>query len=417
MKHSNFAIVIGLDCMTGLQTARILSARGVPVIGIASKPKHFSCYTKVCKKILYANTSSEEFIVKLEKLGPGLVGKAVLYPCTDMSVLILSRNRHRLINWYHTVLSDQDVVETLMDKISFYKFAKQANLPIPLTYLLYKKSDVIEAADQLTYPCILKPPIKSVEWEKNTNAKVFKVFSKQELIDQYDKCSSWSEVLIAQRWVSGDDSHLYSCNCYFNSDSEPVVTFIARKIRQWPPETGTSCLGQECRNDFVLKESIRLFKNVNYRGLGYVEFKKDETTGEHFIIEPNIGRPTGRSAIAEAGGVELLYTKYCDTIGHPLPSNRTQKYRNVKWIYLRRDLQSAFYYWRRGELSLLNWLKSIKGRKGYALLSWSDPLPFFVDLFNKLSYHFRRDSVNHPGIESSNEVTETILPQTSTVNF
>ena len=29
------AIVIGLDSITGLQTARILSQRGVPVIGIA----------------------------------------------------------------------------------------------------------------------------------------------------------------------------------------------------------------------------------------------------------------------------------------------------------------------------------------------------------------------------------------------
>ena len=40
--------------------------------------------------------------------------------------------------------------------------------------------------------------------------------------------------------------------------------------------------------------------------LGYVEAKRDVRTGRHYLIEPNIGRPTGRSAIAEAGGVELL---------------------------------------------------------------------------------------------------------------
>ena len=394
MPHSNYAIVIGLDCMTGLQTARILSARGVPVIGIANDAQHFGCRTKVCKKILFADTGSEDLIMRLENLGRRLSAKAVLYPCTDQSVLLISRSRQKLASWYHIVLPEPDVVEMLMNKISFYRFAEQAGLPIPNTFFLHKKLDVMDASEHLTYPCILKPPIKTPEWERNTTAKVYKISSRRELLDIYDKCSNWSNVLMAQEWIPGPDSNLYSCNCYFNSASEPIVTFIARKIRQWPPETGTSCLGQECRNDIVLRDSIRLFKEVNYRGLGYVEIKRDERTGDHFIIEPNIGRPTGRSAIAEAGGVELLYAKYCDVTGRPLPKNLTQKYRNVKWVYLRRDLQSAFYYWRRGDLSVRAWWKSHRGRKGYALLSWSDPLPFFADLKNKIKgYRFRTPAV------------------------
>lgn len=418
MKHSNYAIIVGLDCMTGLQSARILSSRGVPVIGIASKPRHFSCYTRVCKDILFADTKSEEFISTLEKLGPRLNKKAVLYPCTDLSVLYLSRNRNCLKKWYHIVLPEPEIVEMMMDKISFFKHALKSGLPIPKTYLLYKKSDVIDAADRLSYPCILKPPIKTPEWEKNTSAKVFKLFNKQELLDQYDKCYNWSDVLIAQDWVAGDDSSLYSCNCYFNSKSKPLVTFIARKIRQWPPETGTSCLGQEVRNDVVLKDSVRLFKDVNYRGLGYVEIKRDEESGEHFIIEPNIGRPTGRSAIAEAGGVELLYTKYCDVTGFPLPANRAQKYRNVKWIYLRRDLQSAFYYWRKGKLSIWGWLQSIWGRKGYALFSLSDPMPFFIDLFNKLKgIRSGSGERKRPETELQRKVNEAIVPQVSTATY
>ncbi|HKZ01966.1 MAG TPA: hypothetical protein VJ180_06995, partial [Pyrinomonadaceae bacterium] len=64
-----------------------------------------------------------------------------------------------------------------------------------------------------------------------------------------------------------------------------------------------------------------MFQSVNYRGLGYVEMKRDVNTGKHFIIEPNIGRPTGRSAIAEAGGVAMLYAAYCDTVQRTLPVN------------------------------------------------------------------------------------------------
>ena len=75
-----------------------------------------------------------------------------------------------------------------------------------------------------------------------------------------------------------------------------------------------SCGRSQSRDDVVLRETVRLFKSVNYRGLGYVELKRDERSGEYYIMEPNIGRPTGRSAIAEAGGVELLYTMYCDAL-------------------------------------------------------------------------------------------------------
>lgn len=379
-----YAIVIGLDCFTGLQTARILANRGVPVISIASDLGHYCCKTKVCDAILEAETGSEEVIHELVKLGPKLKKKAVLYPCTDLSVLIISRNRERLQDWFQVVLPDADVIELLMDKINFYTYAQKMGMPVPRTFFLKNKEDALRVVGELNYPCILKPPLKTPKWEENTKAKVLKASDRDNFLMLYEVCSGWAEVLMAQEWVEGGDSSLYSCNCYFNAKSEPLVTFIARKLRQWPPEMGTSCLGEEVRNDVVLEESLRLFRSVGYYGLGYVEMKRDDKTGKHYIIEPNVGRPTGRSAIAEAGGVELLYAMYCDTVDLPLPDNLEQKYTGVKWIYLRRDLQSAVFYWRRGDLSLIDWWKSLRGRKAYALFSWSDPAPFLGDIFHLL---------------------------------
>lgn len=378
------AVVVGLDCITGLQTARILAGHGVPVIGIATDPKHFCCRTKVCQEILIANTSSMSVIRALAELGPQLSDKAVLFPCTDMSVLLISRNREQLQPWFHVILPDAQVVEMLMDKVSFYCYAQEAGLPIPSTFLLHNRQEAEEAAAQLTFPCILKPPIKSPLWEERAEAKVYKAANAQAFLALYDVCSSWAEVLMAQEWIEGTDADLYSCNCYFSAQSDPLVTFIARKIRQWPPETGTSCLGEEVRNDVVLEETLKLFRSVNYAGLGYVEMKKNRRNGKHYIIEPNIGRPTGRSAIAEAGGVELLYTMYCDATGRPLPSRREQKYGGAKWIYWRRDFQSALYYWRRGQLTLREWWRTWRGRKFSAVFSWSDPGPFLGDIWKTI---------------------------------
>ena len=49
-------------------------------------------------------------------------------------------------------------------------------------------------------------------------------------------------------------------------------------------------------------------------------------------------------------------------------------------MHLRRDLQSAMYYMRRGELSVVDWVRTLRGPKAYALFSWSDPGPFVSDL-------------------------------------
>jgi predicted ATP-grasp superfamily ATP-dependent carboligase len=373
-----YAIIVGLESIQGLQSARILARRNVPVIGIASNGRHHCSRTRACKEIFFADTGTEEFIQTLETLGPKLTQKAVLFPCYDESVLLVSRFRQRLEQWYHVVLPSPEIAEMLMDKISFYTFAQAEGLPIPRSFFLYCRSDAEHAAGQLMYPCIMKPASRPATWTRHTKLKALKASNAAELLAIYDHYSRWVNSLIAQEWIEGNDANLYTCNCYFGAAGEPLVTFVSRKLRQWPPGTGQACLSVEDRDDTVALETARLYRSVPYRGLGYLEMKRDERTGRYFIIEANVGRPTGRSAMAESGGVELLYTMYCDALGWPLPANRAQKYTGVKWIYLLRDIQSALYYRRHGLLTFREWWASVQGRKTDALLSWRDPGPFLI---------------------------------------
>ena len=412
-----------MDCMTGVQTARILARHDIPVIGMAKNPDHPCCSTRVLERIIACDIAGPELIETLRNLGPGLGQKAVLYPCTDLSVLLISRHREELQDWFHVVLPEPEVVELLIDKVQFLTWAQAQNLPIPPTFFLRSRQDAEKAARELNFPCVLKPAVKAPNWQSLAGVKVFKLSSASELLACYDRCAGWSDLFMVQEWIPGSDSSLYSCNCYFNADAQPLVTFVARKLRQWPPQTGTSCLGEEVRNDTVLEQTIELFRRANFRGLGYLEFKRDERSGKHFIIEPNIGRPTGRSAIAEAGGVELLYAMYCDTLGRPLPHNLTQKYRGTKWIYVRRDLQSAFHYWRRGELSFSQWLRSVRGPKEYALFAWNDPAPFWLDwkhAFSCLIHRRRQDhtqAVRETGAKFACSQDSESRPAPKTVDF
>jgi D-aspartate ligase len=373
-------VVVGLDSTTGLQAARIFAWRGIPVVGVAEDPAHFCCRTRVCQRIVRADHGGDALIEALVELGSSLGQKAVLVPCNDDSVLAIARRRGELEQAYHVALPETDVVELLSDKAKFATYAKEQGLPIPETMLLTSREDGETAADSLRFPIVVKPAVKTATWKLRAREKAFKVETGSQLLALYDELGDAADVLVAQEWISGSEGDHFTCNAYFDREARPLVTFVTRKIRQWPPQTGEGCLAVEWRNDAVRDETVRLFSGVGFWGLAYLELKRDAETGEHLIVEPNIGRPTGRSATAEAGGVELLYAMYCDILGLPLPADLTQRYVGAKWIYFGRDLRSSLHYWRRGELSVRGWIKSLRGPKVDAVFSWRDPVPFCFDV-------------------------------------
>jgi D-aspartate ligase len=379
------AIVVGLDDIRGVHAARTLAGYKIPVIGIARDPKSFGCKTNVCERILYADTRTDDFVSLLEQLGPSLTQKAALVPCLDMAALQVSRHRDRLREWYAFTMAEPDVIEMMSDKVLFYDYAGKAGLPIPKTRFIKCRSDVDKAAAELRFPCAVKPPnSKDPAWLAHTHIKAFKASSAEDLLSIFDTWHKLATPLVVQEWIEGPEENLFACHCYLNADADPLVTFTSRKLRQWPPNTGQACLAEECRADHVREITIELFRQTGFVGLGYVEIKQDDVTDEYLIVEPNVGRVSGRMAIVEAGGVDLLYTMYCECIGLPLPENRRQTYGNAKWIYLRQDFQSTLAGLRNRRLTPRKWYQSWRGRKKFALLSWRDPGPFVADIFNGL---------------------------------
>jgi predicted ATP-grasp superfamily ATP-dependent carboligase len=374
------AVVIGLDSLQGLQSARLLDRRGVRVVAIASRPDHPYCRTNTVDRVFTGSTGTSQLLDVLADVASETADRPVLIPCQDKSVRVLSDHAHQLTSDFRMTLPPAGSINTLMDKASFLDHARSLGLPIPPSVVVRGPEDLEEALDTLSFPCIFKPVIRSQLWDANTKLKALVISGPSELRSTYERCASWADAFIVQVYIDGGADALYSFNGYFDRDGAPLATFVARKLRQWPPKSGSSCFGEEVRDDAVLELGLRIFDSVPYRGLGYLETKRDPRTGTQYLIEANVGRPTGRSAIAEAGGVELLYTMYCDTVGLPLPANRQQRYTGVKWLDLRHDIQAGFVQWRDGELRISDWMTSYRGPKVHAIASRHDPLPFLADM-------------------------------------
>ena len=383
------AIIVGLDSMQGLQSARILASYGIPVIGLAEDKYDHGCHTNVCSEIIITRTEGEELVETLLNLGKRLNKKAVIFTCQEKNVYTVSKERDRLSAYYHIIFPDHSIVDIFMDKNKFYDYAIKHNFPVPKTYTIKNLNELNKLDSQIQYPCILKPSSKSSEWIKKTSLKAFVISTKEELKRIFDEYINYTESFIISEWISGQDTNHFTCNSYFSKNSEELVSYISRKVRQWPPKTGQACFAEEVRKDDVLNLSIKIFKDAGFKGLTYLDVKKDDVTGNYFIIEPNVGRPTGRAAMAEASGVEYLYTMYCDLLDLPLPENRKQLYKGIKWMHIRRDLMLFFVMWRKGEITINQWWKSLKGPKAFAVYSKKDLLPFFFDFFRVFKNAFK----------------------------
>ena len=68
-----------------------------------------------------------------------------------------------------------------------------------------------------------------------------------------------------------------------------------------------------------------------------------------------------------------------------MDATATQRYRGVKWIYLRHDLQASIVAACAGRLSPRGWWRSVRGPKIEAVGSWRDPLPFALDAWRTLT--------------------------------
>jgi D-aspartate ligase len=384
-------VVTNLEVFVGIQTARLMRRHGVPVVALSDRPRDPLSRTRSVDAVFDAGPGGRDTARVLGEIAHLFPARPVLMPCSDDAVAAVSAARAGLD--YHLVLPEHDVIELLTNKPRFLEHAQANGIPVSPFRVLHSRSDAEDAAARLRYPVVMKPYRTTTAWGDRVGQKAVRVFDAIRLLEIWVLAAPDYPVLV-QEWVEGGDDHLYSFNGYFDASGQPLATFIARKVRQWPPHTGMSSLGVECRNDVVLETALRLFASVPYRGFAYLEMKRDARTGQHYAIEANIGRPTGRSPIAEAGGVELHYTAYCDALGLPLPKARVQRYGGAKWIYFARDATSAWYYHRHGQMTLREWLRSLRGVKTDAVFSWRDPLPFVLDAWSGLARTIRREPLD-----------------------
>ncbi|MFC2061051.1 hypothetical protein ACFLUV_00905 [Elusimicrobiota bacterium] len=383
MKRPNKAVIVGLyPC--GLGLLRSLAKKGIEIIAICDNdiPDRYSRY---CKIVRCSDSTDEEALKKvLLEIGKNEEFQPALFMTGDDNVRIVSENREMLSEYYLLSLPDKNTVMTLLEKSLFAQYSKTRDLKIPGTIIVNNTDSLDKIIDKVTFPCILKPALRTMEWNKNSgDNKAYRINSRDELLTVVKSVNAYYKgEYIIQEWIAGDDSNVYFCLMYYNRSGELKLSFTGRKLIQWLPETGSTCIAEGIDCSYVREESRKLFDGLGYRGIGSIEYKLDKNTGEFKITEPTVARVNLQSSIALLKGINIPFAYYCELTGNEYAGK--SKKRKVLWI---QEESLMRYIFNHGFKKLLNSgmiKKVLINKKGFLFFNIRDLGPFIFLIYNDI---------------------------------
>ena len=353
VQKKTLAVILGV-VDTGYGIIRSLAQARIPIIGIEhavniTKPE---VKTRLCSKI-YSFQSEERLIQILVNIAKNEHGKPVLFLSSDWFVKFCQKYLDVLKNLYLIDFPCSEVVELLLEKDSFSIYATEQGFLIPQTHIVKSKSDLLQIVDVIKFPCVIKPVWRKAEWVAAKFDKVFYVTGREEIIKIYDRILPIENQLVIQNWIPGSDRDIYFTLVYFDSSSKCLAFFSGRKIRQWPPNEGSTSSAEPIIDPVLANNTIEIFERLRFSGFGSMEYKKSAFDGKYYIMEPTVGRPDHQSFIATANGVNMPLIAYFSLIGEKYIATGNLMEEPRLWVDEQYELGAFFFLLRRKKFKLL----------------------------------------------------------------
>jgi predicted ATP-grasp superfamily ATP-dependent carboligase len=384
-----------LSCLGGAQgdlgVVRTLGRAGVRVVLISEGEGGASAHSRFVSEHhrIASFADSPAVLELLQRIASAnvSVGKPVLFPTADPDLQFVTRHREVLAGRFRFVSPPQAIVAQCLDKIRFLDFARAHDFPIPATWCPANGAEVDEIGRSARFPLILKPAFPP-SWSREPLAtlvqqkKALTVQTPRELAAWYGQIAATDPQVVVQDFVPGRDDRLYSLHVYMDRDARPLAWFTGRKLRTYPTYAGIGCFVESVVVPELIEQGLAMLRRVRYTGLALLQFKRDERDGSFKLLEIN-PRSSSWNLLAQACGVNLPMVAYLDALGEPAAPPPVQR-EGVKYLYFDNDLRAFLDYRRHGDITVWQWLASLRGPKTYQLFAIDDLGPFLQDLGTKL---------------------------------
>lgn len=384
--YSQAVIVIGLD-LNGLTVCRALGKMGISIIGICDKEKQIASFSRYVDIIHYIEDYEQDLICFLlsDKLKNS--GKPLLFPTTDQTVGLLANNFSLLKDRFTIGFNAPDTILSLLDKNIFRGMARKFDLKIAEGRVFFK-GDRIESDFLDNCPLIIKTCKKVYSNDPNFNLpKAVVVQNKNEAVEWIEIYLEHAGECLVEEYIVGEDNDVFFVFVFFDCEGKSRFEYCGRKIRQWPIGTGGTASAMPWQDVELTAKTIKFFKDVNFSGLGSLEFKLDKDRNEFFAIEPTVGRIDFQEGLAIGNGLNFPYFLYADMFNLELFSNVELKTNNKNWFCFDADLNAISKICPGFNWVKIRWLFGFFRPRIYSVFNFKDLSPFvfwFKDrFFNK----------------------------------
>ena len=371
-------VVIG-GHVQGLGIIRIFGKNDIPCYVLDSNSINIAKHSKYCSKFLKIDPKQELISFLIELNSKYNLNDWLLIPTDDNYVRTVSQNKKLLENYYRVSVDDWEVIEKCYNKRITYRIAQDLGIDMPKTYF----PDNIEEIKRLNtdFPCIIKPAVMHKLYSQ-TQQKVLFCENREELLTNYElilRYISPDEVII-QEIIPGSSENQYSA-CFFYNRTEPFVSLLARRKRQYPMDFGKCTTFAETIDTMVgnsLLQSAKLMLNkINFWGICEVEYKKDERDDKYKLLEIN-PRTWKWHSIANKSNSPFLMSLYNFMYyNNPIIKN---EWGDGVWKDLITDSAVLSKLLFNYKLKNCNTEKSVSRNKEYAVFDTDDLYPFIFEV-------------------------------------
>ncbi|MCK8060022.1 MULTISPECIES: carboxylate--amine ligase [unclassified Fusibacter] len=376
----NKAVVLGANYYIGLSAIRSLGEEGVHVVAVDYQTDGaYGLKSKYLKESLIGpnyRTDTEAFIAFLIDYAKKQDEKPVLLPCADPYVEVTDAYRDELSKWFLLPGMPQGLQTSLLEKDSLNTYCLKFGVKVPESLTTGMDNLYERIEKEIGFPCLVKPA-NSHAFVAVFRTKMFKVYSMSELKEALEKAKNQKLEVIIQRIIPGFDDHMYTYDAHLNEESKVTHWLSCQKYRQYPINFGASVYTTQKYVPELHKIGAPFLEGVGYKGFAEIEFKKDATTGDFYLIEINT-RYSNLNNLVKKAGLNMPYITYRELTGNPLEPKAIEKDTGIVFWYAYEDMLAVKAYLKAKQLSLLHVLKSYFTKKAYAIWDIKDPMPLFA---------------------------------------
>ncbi|SDK66712.1 carboxylate--amine ligase [Natronincola ferrireducens] len=381
---NNKAVILGSNYYIGLSAIRCLGVHGITTVAVDySEENTYGAKSKYCSERLISPHYKEDpkgFIRFLKDYAKRQSSPPVLIPCHDAYVEIVDEYLSELQECFLIPQTDKGLYTKLMNKETLHRLAMEKGVTVPETVRVNEENFFEKVESMIKFPCIVKP-VDSASFVAKFRRKIFKVHNKEELEKALEKAQDADLEVIVQRIIPGFDDHMYTFDAYLNQEAKVTHWTTCQKYRQYPINFGASVYTGQKHVPELYEIGAKFLEEVGYKGFAEIEFKKDEETGEFYLIEINV-RITNFNNMLYKVGLNMPYITYRELTGQPLEPKAITEDTNIVFWYAFEDLLAIKDYIKTGQLTLWEVLASLFKPKAYAIWDWNDPAPGFAFLQN-----------------------------------